>query len=356
MNPRVWEAQRPRRRRSRDPMVDCRNCKHRFRADHLKGPTTRSRARTAARRARSPRRGSSTSCSRPTSARSRTTASVAYLRPETAQGMFVNFDNVRTTTRSKLPFGIAQIGKSLPQRDHARQLHLPRPRVRADGDGVLRASPARRGQWFAYWVDERLRWWTDALGIAPEQPAPAPARAGRALALLEADDRHRVPLPVGLVRARGHRQPHRLRPEAHAAASGKKLTYFDEATDEHVVPYVIEPAVGVDRTFLDRPARRLRGGGGWRARSASCCASSPRSRRSRSAVLPLLAQRPELVERGARWPTRPEAALMAATYDDTAVDRQALPPPGRDRHAVLRHRRLRLPRRSARPRSASATR
>ena len=76
-----------------------------------------------------------------------------YLRPETAQGIFVNFLNVLSTSRKKPPFGIGQIGKSLPQRDHAGQLHLPHPRVRADGDGVLRQ--ARHGRGVAPVLDRR---------------------------------------------------------------------------------------------------------------------------------------------------------------------------------------------------------
>ena len=70
---------------------------------------------------------------------------LAYLRPETAQGIFINYSNVQQSSRKKPPFGIAQTGQVLPQRDHAGQLHLPHPRVRADGDGVLRQARHRRG-------------------------------------------------------------------------------------------------------------------------------------------------------------------------------------------------------------------
>ena len=105
----------------------------------------------------------------------------AYLRPETAQGMFVNFANVLQTSRKKPPFGIAQVGKSFRNEITPQQLHLPHPRVRADGDGVLRAARPRAPKWYEYWCDERLDWYVD-LGIPAEHAAPAPARRRRAVA------------------------------------------------------------------------------------------------------------------------------------------------------------------------------
>ena len=124
-----------------DPMVDCRNCNHRFRESDLK--------------ARRPEIACPDCGQRGTLTEARQfnlmfkthvgpveeDASVAYLRPETAQGIFMNFANVATAMRRKLPFGIAQIGKSF-RNEITPNLHLPPPRVRADGDGVLR--PARR--------------------------------------------------------------------------------------------------------------------------------------------------------------------------------------------------------------------
>ena len=136
-----------------------------------------------------------------------------YLRPETAQGIFVNFLNVQTTSRQEAAVRHRPDGQELPQRDHARQLHLPHARVRADGDGVLRRAGHRRGA--APVLDRRAH----ALVRRPRhragEPAPVRAPQGEALALLEAHRRHRVPLRLhrpGVGRARGHRQPHRLRP------------------------------------------------------------------------------------------------------------------------------------------------
>ena len=105
-------------------------------------------------------------------------------------------------------------GQELPQRDHARQLHLPHPRVRADGDGVLRQ--ARRGRGVAPVLDRRAHPLVHRPRHQPRQPAPLRAPAGEAQPLRQADRRHRVQLRLLRARlrgARGHRQPHRLRPD-----------------------------------------------------------------------------------------------------------------------------------------------
>ena len=144
-HPRVWEAS-GHLEGFTDPLVDCRTCKLRFRADDL---TPRSAAESPP-----SIRASSRECDltepRQFNLMFKThmgpveeEAAVAYLRPETAQGIFINFKNVLQFARKKPPFGIAQVGKSFRNEITPGQLHLPNPRVRADGDGVLRA--ARRG-------------------------------------------------------------------------------------------------------------------------------------------------------------------------------------------------------------------
>ena len=138
-------------------------------------------------------------------------ATVAYLRPETAQGMFVNFAERAHHHAQEAPLRHRAGGQVVPQRDHPAELRLPHAGVRADGDGVLRA--ARRGRRVVPLLARRAH----ALVPRPRHPrrqaAPAPPRRRRALALLGGDRRRGVPLPLGLGRARGHRQPHRLRPQ-----------------------------------------------------------------------------------------------------------------------------------------------
>ncbi len=189
-----------------DPLVDCRSCKERWRADLL------------SRRSVRPNCGSTDL----TEARAfnlmfkthvgpvEDEGSVAYLRPETAQGMFINFKNVIQTHAQEASLRHRPGGQELPQRDHARQLRVPHPRVRADGARVLRAAQrveavVRLLGGGAVRLVHRSR---HPRGHAPH-PAP---RDGGAQPLLGGHVRRGVPLPVGMGRARGRRPAHGLRP------------------------------------------------------------------------------------------------------------------------------------------------
>ena len=137
---------------------------------------------------------------------------VAYLRPETAQGMFVNFAQRAPDHPQEAALRHRPGGQVVPQRDHPAELRLPHPRVRADGDGVLR--PPGRGRPVVRLLARRaVRAGTSTSASPADEAAAAPPRRRRALALLGGHRRRGVPLPLGLGRARGHRQPHRLRPE-----------------------------------------------------------------------------------------------------------------------------------------------
>ena len=222
----------------------------------------RVRARTAAPRTRSPRRGSSTSCSRRTSARSRTTPSVAYLRPETAQGIFVNFENVQTTTRKKPPFGIAQIGKSFRNEitpgnfifrtREFEQMEMEFFVPPEDGAAVGTSTGARSGSAG-----------TSTSASPRTQLRLRPHDADELSHYSVGTSDVEFDVPVGLGRARGHRQPHRLRPHASTPQfSGEDLSYYDQENDRRYVPYVIEPAARRRPRDARVPARRLRRGGG----------------------------------------------------------------------------------------------
>ena len=137
-------------------------------------------------------------------------AAVAYLRPETAQGIFVNFKNVQTTTRKKPPFGIAQIGKSF-RNEITPGNFIFRTREFEQMEMEYFVPPDDGEKWYEYWVQERYRWYVDH-GIPEDDAAHPSARPRRAVALFGRHERRRVRVPVGLGRARGHRQPHRLRP------------------------------------------------------------------------------------------------------------------------------------------------
>ena len=142
-----------------------------------------------------------------------------YLRPETAQGIFVNYKNVEQSARKKPPFGIGQIGKSF-RNEITPGNFIFRTREFEQMEMEYFVQPGTDEEWHQYWIDTRLQWYVD-LGICRGQPAAVRAPEGEAVPLLQAHRRHRVPvrlhrLAVG--RAGGHRQPHRLRPE-HALAS-----------------------------------------------------------------------------------------------------------------------------------------
>ena len=140
-------------------------------------------------------------------------AHVVYLRPETAQGMFVDFLTVQTTSRKRIPFGIAQQGKSF-RNEITPGNFVFRTREFEQMEMEFFVKPGTDDEWQDYWLEERMNWYHGPRYPARGEPPSPRARGGRAVALREAHLRHRVRLPRhGLVRARGDRQPHRLRPE-----------------------------------------------------------------------------------------------------------------------------------------------
>jgi glycyl-tRNA synthetase len=314
MNPRVWEVSGHVGGFS-DPLVDCRNCKLRFRADDLKGEPSEIAC---------PNCGSKGTL---TAARQfnlmfkthvgpvEESASEAYLRPETAQGMFVNFDIVATTTRRKLPFGIAQVGKAF------RNEITPGNFIFRDREFELMeveffVHPSQEDEWFAYWVDERLRWWTDVIGISAERLRLRPHEADELSHYSKQTTDVEYAFPMGWSELEGVADRTDFDLSAHAQGSGKSLTIFDEASGEHVTPYVIEPAMGVDRAVLtiliDGYAEEQVAG-----ERRVVLRVAPSLAPIKVAVLPLLRNRPELVER-ARALTAELKPRMAAIYDDTA--------------------------------------
>ena len=158
-----------------------------------------------------------------------------------------------TTARKKPPFGIGQIGKSF-RNEITPGNFIFRTREFEQMEMEYFVEPGTDEELHQYWIDERTRWYTD-LGIARGQPAALRAPQGEALPLLEAHRRHRVPVRLqrrpGVGRARGHRQPHRLRPDDPLEPlAASTCRYYDQATDSRYRPYVIEPAAGVGRSMM----------------------------------------------------------------------------------------------------------
>ncbi len=166
MSPKVWEAS-GHLEVFTDPLVECLNCHQRFRADHLPDPPVCPNCgQTAFTQPKNFHLMFKTNMGPIEDAEN-----TVYLRPETAQAMFVDFATIQQVSRKKIPFGIAQIGRVVPQRDHAGELHLPPARVRADGDGVLRRAGHRRG--LARVLDRGA----DALVDGPRAPRGPPPRS-----------------------------------------------------------------------------------------------------------------------------------------------------------------------------------
>ena len=314
MNPRVWEVSGHVGGFS-DPMVDCRNCKLRFRADDLKGPPSEIACPNCGQRGTLTEPRQFHLMFKTHVGPMEDTASVAYLRPETAQGIFVNFDNVATTTRKKLPFGIAQIGKSF-RNEITPGNFIFRDREFEQMEMEFFVHPSEEDRWFAYWVEERLRWWTDELGIGRERLRLRPHDPDELSHYSKQTTDIEYSFPMGWSELEGvaDRTDYDLR--AHGEGSGKGLSIFDDASGEHVTPYVIEPAAGVDRAVLTvlldgYEEQQLE------KEKRVVLHIRPSLAPVKVAVLPLLRNRPELVER-ARALTADLKTRMTATYDDTA--------------------------------------
>jgi len=249
-HPRVWEAS-GHLEGFTDPLVDCRTCKQRFRADKLED------ARCPQKPSKLP--GEGPECDL-TDAREfnlmfetnvgpvRDTASVAYLRPETAQGIFINFKNVLQFARKKPPFGIAQIGKSF-RNEITTGNFIFRTREFEQMEMEYFVPPDEAERWHRYWLDERMRWYTD-LGIRPDQLILREHGPDELSHYSSATSDIEYLFPMGYSELEGIANRGDFDLRQHAEFSGEKLEYFDQERGEAYVPHVIEPAAGVDRTAL----------------------------------------------------------------------------------------------------------
>ena len=256
MNPTVWKAS-GHLDTFADPMVDCKECKRRFRADELGHLAPASAHGHAAETAvhRCPECGGELTEPRMFNLMFRTyvgpvedDASTAYLRPETAQGIFVNFDNVLNTTRKKLPFGIAQIGKAF-RNEITPGNFIFRDREFEQMEIEYFVKPGTDEEWHKHWVEERYNWYL-GLGLRKENVRVRQLEPEEQAHY--AKDTYEVEylFPMGWSELEGiaNRTDFDLR--RHAEFSGRELEYFDEESGEHIVPYVIEPSAGVDRLFM----------------------------------------------------------------------------------------------------------
>ena len=302
MNPRVWEAS-GHVTNFNDPMVDCKKCKARFRADKVftviaqdgdnvvlsagveaDGPEQAKEAATAGANSKTRRRleqhaerlvwtifradkmpeGQSALCplcgGELTPARKfnmmfktfvgamEDSSSLAYLRPETAQGIFANFKNVVDTSRVRIPFGIAQIGKAFRNEINPRNFTF-RSREFEQMEIEFFCHPSKAMEWYGYWRDTRFQWYlglglrSEKLHLREHEQAEL-AHYSKATADIEYD------FPFGQAELEGiaYRTDFDLR--QHAEFSGKDMNYFDDETKERFIPHVVEPSAGADRATL----------------------------------------------------------------------------------------------------------
>lgn len=169
-----------------------------------------------------------------------------YLRPETAQGIFVNFLNVQKSGRMKIPFGIAQVGKAFRNEIVARQF-IFRMREFEQMEMQFFIRPGQQKQWYEYWKEARLKWHL-SLGIPAENYRFHDHEKLAHYADAAADIEFRF--PFGFKELEGIHSRTDFDLGSHEKYSGKKLQYFDPELDEHYVPYVIETSIGLDRMFL----------------------------------------------------------------------------------------------------------
>jgi glycyl-tRNA synthetase len=316
MHPRVWKAS-GHLDHFTDPMIDCKVCKGRFRADKLED------ARCPQKPSKQP--GQHDACAL-TEARMfnlmfktfmgpvEDDAAIAYLRPETAQGIFVNFENVQQSMRLKLPFGIAQIGKSFRNEITPGNFTF-RTREFEQMEIEFFVMPGTDEDWHQRWLDERFAWYP-RYGIRKENLRLREHEKDELAhyAKRTADIEYLFPMGWSELEGVANRTDYDLK--QHAQFSGKMLEYFDEESKQKVVPFVIEPSAGADRgtlAFLVDAYREEEVKGEKRVVLNFHRELAP----IKVAVLPLLKKNPRIVETAhklcadlrKRW---------HAVYDDTA--------------------------------------
>ncbi|MFZ0012974.1 MAG: glycine--tRNA ligase [Acidimicrobiia bacterium] len=226
-----------------DPMVECRNCNSRHRLDKLENPD------------KCPTCGKSGEFTEPMEFNLmfrthmgpvESEENLVYLRPETAQGIFINYENVRRTNRLKLPFGIAQIGKSFRNEITPGQFVF-RTREFEQMEMEFFCTPEEAEEWFKYWLDARFQWYVD-LGMSPEHLRLRHHESDELSHYSSGTADVEYLFPWGWDELEGIANRADFDLKQHAEHSGEDLRYFDAEANERFFPYVIEPAAGATRT------------------------------------------------------------------------------------------------------------
>jgi glycyl-tRNA synthetase len=325
LHPRVWEASGHLSGFS-DPLVDCRTCKLRFRADHLED-LQHEEVRCGKRPSKRP--GETPDCDL-TEARNfnlmlstsigavEETSSRAYLRPETAQGIFVNFKNVLQLARRKPPFGIAQIGKSF-RNEITPGNFLFRTREFEQMEMEFFVPPDEAEQWYRYWIEARFGWYT-RYGIREQSLRVRPHDADELSHYSSGTSDVEYLFPIGWSELEGIANRGNFDLTQHAEHSGKTLEYVGQ-DGERYVPHVIEPAGGVDRALLaflvDAYDEEVVG-----ERERTVLRLHPRVAPVTAAILPLIGKDAGMVEKARALTDDLRRSFMVEYDDNGAIGRR----------------------------------
>jgi glycyl-tRNA synthetase len=250
MHPRVWEAS-GHVAGFTDPLVDCKTCKARFRADKIQD------AQCPQKPSKKPGEHSTCELTEPRmfNLMFRTfmgpveeSAAVVYLRPETAQGIYVNYLNVLQGSRQKIPFGIAQIGKAF-RNEITPGNFIFRTREFEQMEMQFFVKPGTDAEWFERWRELRMAW-HHALGLAPAKLRWHQHEHGELAHYAKAAYDIEYEFPFGWNEIEGIHNRTDFDLSRHQEFSGKKLDYFDQAANERFVPYIVETSAGADRVTL----------------------------------------------------------------------------------------------------------
>ena len=250
MHPRVWEAS-GHVSGFTDPLLECKTCKKRWRADHVDEASCARKPSVAP--------GAHGDCEmgepRLFNLMFKTfmgpveeDASVVYLRPETAQGSYVNFLNVQQTSRQRVPFGIAQLGKAF-RNEITPGNFIFRTREFEQAEMQFFVKPGSDDEWFDYWLDQRLGWHRD-IGIRLERLRCHPHGPNELAHYAKTAVDIEYEFPFGWQELEGVHNRTDFDLGRHQEYSGKRLLYIDPGSGERFLPYVVETAMGVGRAAL----------------------------------------------------------------------------------------------------------
>ncbi len=286
MHPKVWEAS-GHVAGFVDPLVDCKKCKSRFRADKLEPEVLAQK--------KCPECGGELTEPRQFNLMFKThmgpledSASVVYLRPETAQGIYVNFHNVAQSSRQKVPFGIAQIGKAF-RNEITPGNFIFRTREFEQMEMQFFVRPGTDMEWFDKWKEARIQWHLNN-GIRKEKLRFHEHGPGELAHYAKAAFDIEYEFPFGWQELEGVHNRSDFDLGRHQKFSGKKLEYYDEESKERYLPYIVETSAGCDRTLLVALADAYRFDG-----DRTWLSLHPNLAPYKAAVFPLM-KKPELVQ------------------------------------------------------------